>query len=51
MQVEVLAVAGASVHGLPVMVGFDAEKVAVPRGAPLGAPAEVFVTVAVQVVE
>src|SRR5438128_1545824 len=49
-QVEVLTVAGASVHGLPVTVGFDAEKVAMPRGESLGCPTEVFVTVAVQVV-
>src|SRR5260221_14600910 len=50
VQVEVLAVAGASVHGLPVTVGFDAVNVDVPRGESLGCPGEVFVTVAVQVV-
>ena len=50
VQVEVLTVAGASVHGLPVTVGFDAVNVDVPRGESLGWPAEVFVTVAVQVV-
>ena len=51
LHVEVLTVAGASVHGLPVTVGFDAENVDVPRGESLGCPAEVFVTVTVQVVE
>jgi hypothetical protein len=50
VQVEVLTVAGASVHGLPVTVGFDAVKIDVPRGESLGCPAEVFVTVTVQVV-
>ena len=42
---------GTRVHGLPVTVGFDAENVDVPRGESLGCPAEVFVTVTVQVVE
>ena len=50
VQVEVLTVAGASVHGFPESVGFDDVKFAVPRGESLGCPAVVFVTVAVQVV-
>jgi hypothetical protein len=50
VHVEVLTVAGASVHGLPVTVGFEAVKVDVPSGESLGCPGEVFVTVTVQVV-
>ena len=53
LQVEVVA-PGTSVHGLPwpedETVPFDTVKVAVPRGAPWGAPAVLFVTVAVQLV-
>src|SRR5712671_6828804 len=47
VQVEVLAVAGASVHGLPVTVGFDAVNVDVPRGESFGCPTVVFVTATV----
>ena len=49
-QVEVLGVAATRLHVLDERVGFDAVKFAVPRGESLGCPAEVFVTVAVQVV-
>jgi hypothetical protein len=46
VQLEVVAVAAASVHGSGTMVPDDCVRFDVPRGAPLGANAEVFVTVA-----
>ena len=49
-QVEVLDVAATRLHVLAERVGFDDVKFAVPRGESFGCPAEVFVTVAVQVV-
>jgi hypothetical protein len=47
----VVAVKVTSVHGFGETVPDDPVKFAVPWGAPLGAPAEVFVTVAVQTVK